>query len=117
MAAYDLLVIGSGAAGATAATTAVHRGASSVAIVERGTLWGTCVNTGCIPSKFLLTLAEYYYYKNHGHAGLHVDSSFKLHDILEEKNALIERLKQKKTDRMVTGLGIEIIVHLLGQRE
>ena len=72
MADYDLLVIGSGAAGATAATTAVHQGASRVAIVERGRFWGTCVNTGCIPSKFLLTLAEYYYYKNHGHAGLRV---------------------------------------------
>ena len=109
MADYDLLVIGSGAAGAAAATTAVHQRASRVAIVERGPLWGTCVNTGCIPSKFLLTLAEYYYYKNHGHAGLRVESSFNLHEALAEKEALITRLKQKKTDRIVTGLNVEII--------
>jgi mercuric reductase len=109
MADYDLLVIGSGAAGATAATTAIHQGASRVAIVEQGILWGTCVNTGCIPSKFLLTLAEEYYYKNHGHAGLRVESNINLEEIIDEKDALISRLKQKKTDRMVTGLGIEII--------
>ena len=63
MADYDLLVLGSGAAGATTATTAIHQGALGVAIAEQGILWGTCVNTGCIPSKFLLTLAEEYYYK------------------------------------------------------
>ena len=59
MAEYDLVVIGSGAAGQTAATTAVHHGAARVAIVERGSALGHLVNTGCIPGKFLLTLAEY----------------------------------------------------------
>ena len=66
---YDLVIIGSGAAGVSAATTAVHLGASRIAVVERGPLWGTCVNTGCIPSKFLLTLAGYAYYRGHGHPG------------------------------------------------
>ena len=102
-------MIGSGAAGATAATTAVHLGASRVAIVEQGLLWGTCVNTGCIPSKFLLTLAEYDFYKNHGHASLRVDSRFNLNVALAEKDALIGQLKQKKLDRLVTGLNIELI--------
>ena len=109
MADYDLLVIGSGAAGATAATTAIHQGALGVAIAEQGILWGTCVNTGCIPSKFLLTLAEEYYYKNHGHAGLQVENSISLQEISAEKDALISRLKQKKTDHMITGPGIEFI--------
>ena len=67
------------------------------------------MNTGCIPSKFLLTLAEYSYYKNHGHTGVRMDSSFDLAAILAEKNTLIERLKQKKTDRIITGLDIEIL--------
>jgi mercuric reductase len=108
MAMYDLVVIGSGAAGTTAATTAVHKGASRVAIVERSSLWGTCVNTGCVPSKFLLTLAEYYYYKNHGHTGIGMDSRFNLSVVLAEKDSLIGRLKKKKTDR-IAGLNIEII--------
>jgi len=109
MAAYDLVVIGSGAAGQTAATTAVRGGASRVAIVEQGPVWGTCVNTGCIPSKFLLALAEYHYYRNHGHAGLTMESRFNLYVALAEKEALIGQLKQKKTDRLIAGLGIEMI--------
>jgi mercuric reductase len=106
---YDLVVIGSGAAGATAAITAVHLGASRVAIVERGPLWGTCVNTGCIPSKFLLSLADDYYYKNHGHTSLRVDSRFNLYVALSEKDAFIAQLKQKKTDRIITRFHIGII--------
>lgn len=109
MSDYDLVVIGSGAAGATAATTAVRQGASRVAIVERGPLWGTCVNNGCIPSKFLLTVADDYYYKNHRHAGLRVDSRFSLDVTMAEKDALIGRLKQKKTERIIQELNIEII--------
>jgi mercuric reductase len=80
-----------------------------VAIVEQGPLWGTCVNTGCIPSKFLLTLGEYHFYKNHGHAGLRTDSRFDLLITLAEKDALITRLKQKKTDHITAGLNIELI--------
>jgi len=105
---YDLIVIGSGAAGVSAATTAVHLGAHRVAIVERGPLWGTCVNNGCIPSKFLLSIADDHYYKNHGHMSLRMDSRFNLYVALSEKDALIGQLKQKKTDR-ITKFNIDII--------
>ncbi|WP_415854221.1 FAD-dependent oxidoreductase, partial [Sinomonas sp. G460-2] len=47
---YDLVVIGSGSAGFAAAIRASTIG-RSVAIVEAGTVGGTCVNTGCVPSK------------------------------------------------------------------
>ncbi len=106
---YDLVIIGSGAAGQTAASTAVHYGASRVAIVERGTLWGTCVNVGCVPSKFLLTLADYHFYKSHNHPGIDIKSRFNLSRALAEKEALISRLVQKKTDHLLTRLGVELI--------
>ncbi len=109
MTVYDLVVIGSGAAGATAAGAAVHLGASHVAIVEKGTLWGTCVNVGCIPSKFLLTIADYHFYKNHNHAGISVNSRFDLSAALAEKDALISSLVQKKRDHLLTHLGVELI--------
>jgi mercuric reductase len=67
------------------------------------------VNNGCIPSKFLLTVADDYYYKNHGHTGLQAESRFNLYVTLAEKDALVEHLKQKKTDRIITGLNIGII--------
>src|SRR2546430_11757259 len=53
---YDLAIIGSGAAGFAAAITARDAG-GSVVMVERGTVGGTCVNTGCVPSKALLAAA------------------------------------------------------------
>lgn len=53
---YDLAVIGSGAAAFAAAITAVEGGAS-VVMIERGETGGTCVNTGCVPSKALLAAA------------------------------------------------------------
>jgi mercuric reductase len=55
--AYDLAIIGSGAAGFAAAIAARNRG-TTVVMVERGTVGGTCVNVGCIPSKALLAAAE-----------------------------------------------------------
>jgi mercuric reductase len=53
---YDLAIIGSGGAAFAAAITARDQGAS-VVMVERGTVGGTCVNTGCVPSKALLAAA------------------------------------------------------------
>ncbi|MDR1359512.1 MAG: NAD(P)/FAD-dependent oxidoreductase [Deltaproteobacteria bacterium] len=53
MSHFDLLVIGSGPAGARAAEDAAEAGLST-ALAESGFLGGTCLNTGCIPTKFLL---------------------------------------------------------------
>lgn len=51
---FDLVVIGAGAAGITAARTAADLGAK-VALAERGPLGGLCVNRGCVPKKALVT--------------------------------------------------------------
>ena len=56
-AAYDLVVIGAGTAGSTAAGEAVGRGAR-VAMVERWKVGGTCLNAGCDPTKTLVRSAE-----------------------------------------------------------
>ena len=53
---YDLAIAGSGAAAFAAAITAGDVGAS-VVMIERGSIGGTCVNTGCVPSKALLAAA------------------------------------------------------------
>ncbi|WP_454850137.1 mercury(II) reductase [Promicromonospora soli] len=53
----DLAVIGSGGAAYAAAIRATTLG-RSVVMVERDTVGGTCVNTGCIPSKALIAAAE-----------------------------------------------------------
>lgn len=56
---YDIIVVGSGAGGYTAALRAAAYG-RRVAIVERGEVGGTCLNWGCIPTKALLRSAEVY---------------------------------------------------------
>jgi mercuric reductase len=54
---YDVAVIGAGSAGFSAAITAADEGAQ-VAIIGHGTIGGTCVNVGCVPSKALIRAAE-----------------------------------------------------------
>src|SRR5882672_5410458 len=55
--AYDLVVIGAGSAGFSASITAADQGAQ-VALIGHGTIGGTCVNIGCVPSKTLIRAAE-----------------------------------------------------------
>ena len=54
---FDLVVIGAGPGGYPAAIRAAQLGAS-VAIVEKEQVGGTCLNWGCIPTKFLIAAAE-----------------------------------------------------------
>ena len=54
----DIVVLGGGSAGFAAAIRAAELGAQ-VTLVEGGTLGGTCVNVGCVPSKTLIRAAEY----------------------------------------------------------
>jgi mercuric reductase len=56
-AAYDLAIVGSGG-GAFAGAIAARARDLRVVMIEGGTVGGTCVNVGCIPSKALLAAAE-----------------------------------------------------------
>jgi len=58
---FDLMTIGGGSAAFAAAIKAAELGAR-VAIVEEGTIGGTCVNIGCVPSKTLIKAAEICYH-------------------------------------------------------
>ena len=64
---YDLIVIGSGGAGSTAATIAANMG-KRVALIERDQLGGTCLNYGCAPTKTLLHTASVLYHARHAAA-------------------------------------------------
>jgi len=56
MAAYDAIIIGTGQAGPSLAGRLTKAG-MKVAIAERGKFGGTCVNTGCIPTKAMVASA------------------------------------------------------------
>ena len=61
---YDIIVIGSGPGGYVAAIRASQLG-KKVAVVERESLGGICLNWGCIPTKALLKSAQVFDYINH----------------------------------------------------
>ncbi len=94
---YDLAVIGSGGAAFGAALRASELGAK-VVLVERGTLGGTCVNIGCVPSKTLIRAAEAVHRASHARfAG--TTSSGRVEDwkaLMKEKRELVEGLRASK---------------------
>ena len=58
---FDLLVIGGGPGGYVCAIRAAQLGLKTACVESRGTLGGTCLNVGCIPSKSLLNSSELYH--------------------------------------------------------
>ena len=70
MAAYDVVVIGSGPGGYVAAIRAAQLGLKTAIVEKWPTFGGTCLNVGCIPSKALLHASELYEEAGHGFADM-----------------------------------------------
>src|SRR5438876_11566726 len=67
---FDLLIVGGGSAGFAAAIKGADLGAR-VVLAEGGTLGGTCVNVGCVPSKTLIRAAAAQHPRvHHGFRGI-----------------------------------------------
>jgi len=62
---YDAIIIGTGQAGPSLAVRLASTG-MKVAIIERKRFGGTCVNTGCIPTKTLVASARAAHVARHG---------------------------------------------------
>ncbi|OQR91907.1 dihydrolipoyl dehydrogenase 1, mitochondrial precursor, partial [Thraustotheca clavata] len=62
---YDLVVVGGGPGGYVAAIKAAQLGLKTACVESRGTLGGTCLNVGCIPSKALLSATHKYHAAQH----------------------------------------------------
>ncbi len=95
---FDLIVIGAGSAGFSAAITAADA-QKKVALLGHGTIGGTCVNVGCVPSKTMIRAAE----AVHGaKAAMRFDgliSEAKVENwqnLAEAKDQLVDGLRQKK---------------------
>ncbi|MGO4562098.1 mercury(II) reductase [Rhizobiales bacterium 3FA27D7] len=96
---YDLVVIGAGSAGFSAAITAAEQGAQ-VALVGHGTIGGTCVNIGCVPSKALIRATEAVRHANDAAARFDgLESSARVVDWaaqIAQKDALVAGLRRAK---------------------
>lgn len=65
---YDVVVVGGGPGGYVAAIKAAQLGMKVACVEMRGTLGGTCLNVGCIPSKSLLNATHHYHAAQHDFA-------------------------------------------------
>jgi mercuric reductase len=107
---YDLLAVGSGGAAFAAAIRATNLGAR-VGVVESATVGGTCVNTGCVPSKNLLAAAEAYRTAGH-HPFSGITTSQNGVDLAEAvtmKDEVVSYLRGWKYEELAEKYGFEII--------
>jgi len=95
---YDLAVIGAGSAGFSAAITAAEEGAN-VALIGHGTIGGTCVNFGCVPSKTMIRAAEALHSARTASRFPGVSGDARVEDwrgLIAAKDDLVAALRQKK---------------------
>jgi mercuric reductase len=94
---FDLMTIGGGSAAFAAAIKAAELGAR-VAIIEKGTIGGTCVNVGCVPSKTLIEAAELCYHSAYpnfeGLTACPPPSDWRR--VVQQKDELVATLRQDK---------------------
>lgn len=95
---YDLAIIGAGSAGFSAAITAAEQGAQ-VALIGNGTIGGTCVNFGCVPSKTLIRAAETIHQASSAKRFAGIGAAARVEDwqaTVRQKNDLVASLRQAK---------------------
>ncbi|PCI88745.1 MAG: mercury(II) reductase [Hyphomicrobiales bacterium] len=95
---YDVAVIGAGSAGFSAAITAADEGAS-VVLIGHGTIGGTCVNVGCVPSKAMIRAVEIMHSARVSDRFDGVEASAKITDwaaVIRQKQALVDDLRTAK---------------------
>ena len=92
---FDLVVIGGGPGGYVCAIRAAQLGLKTACVESRGTLGGTCLNVGCIPSKSLLNLSQNYYKakKDFNQQGIEIDGiKLNVEKMMSNKNKSIQIL-------------------------
>ncbi len=107
---YDLAIIGSGGGAFAAAIRATELGAR-VAMIERGTIGGTCVNVGCVPSKTLLRGAEIYHRAgHHPFEGIGIKANGADYGaMVAQKDDLVSTMRQEKYIDLVDEYGWDLI--------
>lgn len=107
---FDLAVIGSGGGAFAAAIRATNLG-KRVLMVERSTIGGTCVNTGCVPSKALLAAAEARHVALDSARFPGVSTSagpVDMQELIGGKDALVEGMRSEKYVDLIAGYGWDL---------
>ena len=97
---YDLIIIGKGAAAFSAAVKAseITYGEARIAMIGYGPLGGTCVNVGCVPSKYLIEAAQRVYEPSRPKLpGIEPSRvSFSFSEIMRGLRGFVERSRRSK---------------------
>ncbi len=90
---YDVVVIGSGPGGYSAAVRAGQYGLKTAMIEKQPRLGGTCLLVGCIPTKALLHTADVWdYFKNPGAQGIQCkDPQLEFPKVMDRKNKIVTK--------------------------
>ena len=92
---FDLVVIGGGPGGYVCAMETAQLGLKTACVESRGTLGGTCLNVGCIPSKSLLNLSENFHkaQKDFNNQGIEIDGiKLNVEKMMSNKNKSVQVL-------------------------
>ena len=92
---FDVIIIGGGPGGYVCAIRAAQLGLKTACIESRGSLGGTCLNIGCIPSKSLLNLSENFHKakKDFNQQGIEIsDIKLNIDKMMSNKNKSIQVL-------------------------
>ena len=107
---YDLAILGSGSGAFAAAIEATRQG-KRVAMIERGTVGGTCVNVGCIPSKALLAAADAVHTAaRQPFPGIRTGAQgVSMSTLIGGKDDIVEGLRQEKYLDLIDDYGVDLI--------
>ncbi len=95
---YDLVIIGGGSAAFSAAIKANELGKKTLMVNAGLPIGGTCVNVGCVPSKYLIRAADSFYKASHSpFDGINLQKpEIDFSKIIKQKRQLVADLQQKK---------------------
>ena len=111
---FDLVVIGAGPGGYTAAIKAAQLGMKTAIVEKDQALGGTCLNVGCIPSKALLSSTELYREAQHsfGAHGISADGlSMDVGAMMKRKDGVIRKMA-RGIDYLMNKNGVERVLGL-----
>ena len=103
---YDLIIIGGGAAGFAAAMKANELKTKTIMVNNTVIgLGGTCVNVGCVPTKYLLNIGDIIHEsQKQKFQGIKSSVSFKYQQIIEGKDSLVKQLQYDKYENVLKKL-------------
>ncbi|MDP3008199.1 MAG: mercury(II) reductase [Methylococcales bacterium] len=106
-------VIGSGGAAMAAALKAVEQGAH-VTLIERGTIGGTCVNVGCVPSKIMIRAAHIAHLRRESpfDGGIAAtEPAIQRSNLLTQQQARVDELRHAKYEGILDGNPAITVLH------